>query len=86
MRYQIEIKRSALKQLNNLPAQIRRELTEAIDALAVEPRPVNCKKLSGVELYSMRVGNYRVLYEIVDQRLLVTVVRAGHRKDIYRRL
>lgn len=86
MRYRIEIKRSVLKELNKLPAQIRRDLTSAIDALAVEPRPVNCKKLSGIELYSMRIGNFRILYEVTDEKLLVTVVRAGHRKDIYKRL
>ncbi|MEZ4711012.1 MAG: type II toxin-antitoxin system RelE/ParE family toxin [Caldilineaceae bacterium] len=86
MRYRIEIKRSALKELSKLPAQIRRELTSAIDALAAEPRPANSKKLSGVELYSRRVGNYRVLYEIIDERLLVIVVRAGHRKDVYRHI
>lgn len=55
----------------------------AISALAVNPRPRGCRKLSSSEQYRIRVGDYRVLYEIEDDVLRVLVVKVGHRRDVY---
>ncbi len=56
-----------------------------MDGLAVNPRPKGVKKLSGLDdLYRIRVGDYRIVYQIHDDRLIVLVVRIGHRKDVYR--
>ncbi len=52
--------------------------------LADQPRPLGCEKLSGHELYRLRQGNYRILYEIVDHDRSVTVIKIGHRRDVYR--
>ena len=56
----------------------------AIGSLADDPRPTGSKKLKGEELYRLRAGVYRVVYEIFDDHLVATVVRVGHRKDVYR--
>ncbi|WP_338074530.1 type II toxin-antitoxin system RelE/ParE family toxin [Kineosphaera limosa] len=60
-------------------------LLNAIDELGQEPRPKGCRKLTGEEAWRVRIGSFRVIYEIADARLTVTVVRAGHRRDVYRR-
>lgn len=84
-RYQIEITPSALKQLSDLPRKPRERIAAHIEALGFEPRPRGVKKLSGEDdLYRIRVGNYRVIYAIRDDRLIVIVLRLGHRKDVYR--
>ena len=57
-----------------------------IQSLADDPRPPGCQKLSGAEKYRVRQGNYRIVYSIEDDRLLVLVVRLGHRKNVYRAL
>lgn len=54
------------------------------NGLAANPRPAGCEKLSGEEKYRIRQGDYRILYEIVDRDLIVTVVRVGNRRDVYR--
>jgi len=59
--------------------------TNRIDALREEPRPVDCEKLSGLERYRIRQGRYRVVYEITDECLIVTVVKVAHRRHVYRR-
>jgi mRNA interferase RelE/StbE len=67
---------------------IRQEQAEAIarkvDQLADQPGPPGCKKLKGSDYWRVRVGDYRVIYEIVDQFLLVSVMRVGNRRDVYR--
>jgi mRNA interferase RelE/StbE len=69
-----------------LPRSIQIRLVRAVYALADDPRPAGCKKLVGDKnLWRVRVGDYRILYEIHDKRLLVLVVRVAHRKDVYRR-
>jgi len=62
---------------------VRRILTR-IEALVDDPRPVGSEKLSGQERYRVRQGNYRILYEIIDDELVVTVVKVGHRRHVYR--
>ena len=82
--YKIEIKKSAAKEIGKLPRVVLKRILERIEALGEEPRPKGCKKLSADEKYRIRVGVYRVLYSIDDDRLIIFVVKAGHRKEIYR--
>ena len=83
-KYKIEIKRSALKEIKQLPAKDLKRILAKIESLSDDPRPVDCKKLSTEEKYRIRYGVYRILYEIKDDVLIVYVVKVGHRKDIYR--
>ena len=84
--YRVEIKRSAAKELEAIGTKKDRErIAEKILALASEPRPVGAEKLTDKEQYRIRYGNYRILYEVHDQILLVIVVKIGDRKDVYRR-
>ena len=82
--YRIEIKRSAVKELEAVPAKDRRRMTTKIQALAGNPRPAGCEKLSGHDKYRIRQGNYRILYTIEDDVLVVTVIKIGDRRDVYR--
>jgi mRNA interferase RelE/StbE len=82
--YKIFIKPSAAKELESVPTKDRRRLATKIKSLGSNPRPPGCEKLSGLERYRIRQGNYRVLYEIQDDVLIVLVVKVGHRKDVYR--
>ena len=82
--YSVRIKRSAAKELEAVPLKDRRRLVARIGRLGTEPRPPGCEKLSGEEKYRLRQGDYRIPYEIFDRELLVTVVRIGHRRDVYR--
>ncbi len=86
MPYQIEFSRRAEKQFEDLPQQIQQRIRPRIDALAEDPRPPGVKKLEETEnQYRLRVGDYRIVYEIHDAILLVILVRIGHRSDVYRR-
>ena len=83
--YHVHITVAAQKQLDSLPVRDQVRIREAIDSLANEPRPRGCKKLKGsTDTWRIRVGNYRVIYEVHDNQLLVLVVEIGHRKDVYR--
>lgn len=82
--YSVRIKRSAAKELEAVPLKDRKRIVRRIEGLAAEPRPSGCEKLSGEEKYRLRQGNYRILYEIIDQELIVTVVKIGNRRDVYR--
>ena len=85
MAYRIELKRSALKELDKAPKAVAGRLWAAIDALAAEPRPDGARKVRGHErAYRIRVGDWRIIYEVHDDQLLVLVIRARHRKDVYR--
>jgi mRNA interferase RelE/StbE len=85
MTYQIEIPRAAAKELAGVAQPNRDHIKAAIFALADDPRPNGCAKLAGFQCaYRIRVGSYRVIYEIRDQVLVVTVVKVGHRRDVYR--
>lgn len=83
--YRILLKRSVLKDLEPLPARDRSRILERIGALADDPRPHGCEKLSALERYRVRMGDYRIVYAIEDSDLVVWVVRVGHRRDVYRR-
>lgn len=82
--YSVVIRRSAGKDIEALPTADRRRVVARIRALATDPRPVGCEKLSGEEKYRLRQGDYRILYEITDRDLIVTVVKVGNRRDVYR--
>jgi mRNA interferase RelE/StbE len=82
--YKIELKKSVLKDFESIPKIDLQRILLAIKSLAKDPRPSQSKKLSGYEQYRLRQGNYRILYEIKDDVLIVFVVAVGHRKDIYR--
>ena len=82
--YSVLIRRSAAKEIEALPLKDRRRVITRIQGLAANPRPAGCEKLSGEEKYRIRQGDYRILYEIVDRDLIVTVVRVGNRRDVYR--
>lgn len=83
--YRLLIKPSAAKEIERLPTRkLRRAVVARIRSLADEPRPVGCVKLSGADKYRLRHGEYRILYRIEDDRLVVVVVRVAHRKKAYR--
>ena len=81
----IIVKPSADKALKRLPELAQRRITTAIDNLATNPRPVGATKVKGEErTYRLRIADYRVLYDIYDNKLVILVVRIAHRKDAYR--
>jgi mRNA interferase RelE/StbE len=82
--YSLSIKRSAAKELGQLPPKDRGRIVARIQLLAQDPRPQGAEKLSGQERYRIRQGDYRILYEIEDDILRVMVVKIGHRRDVYR--
>jgi mRNA interferase RelE/StbE len=82
--YSLRIKRSAAKEIEALPLKDRRRVVARIESLAENARPAGAEKLSGEDKYRLRQGNYRILYEIVDAELVVTVVKVGNRRDVYR--
>jgi len=86
MPYRVEVKKSAVKEIAALPKRDQRRVIRAIAALADEPRPEGARKLTGAEdAYRIRVGDYRIIYQIANDVLTVLVVRVAHRKDAYRR-
>ncbi len=83
--YRVEIARRALKSIQTLPKKEQQRVRAAIELLADTPRPPGCVALKGESsAYRVRVGDYRVVYEIHDARLLIQVVRVGHRRQVYR--
>ena len=84
MKFRVEFTSRALRDLRGFESQVRIRIGREIDLLEVEPRPRGCQMLKGEKgLYRVRVGDYRVVYEIHDKVLVVLVIRIGHRKDIY---
>ncbi len=83
MNYQVFILRSAQQALARLSKPNYMRVKDAIEALSQDPRPPGCKKLVNRDGWRIRVGDYRVIYEIDDPRRVVTVLHVGHRSDIY---
>jgi mRNA interferase RelE/StbE len=84
-RYDIEISETAEKQLKKLQRGDQRRVVRAIVALADEPHPRGSRKLSGYnDVFRIRVGRYRVIYSVSGNRLIVIILKIGHRKDVYR--
>ena len=85
MSYEVQILPKVARQIKALSVEVRQDISLTIRSLANEPRPIGVKKLSGEkDVYRVRVGNYRVLYQIVDKVLVVVVVSVGHRREVYR--
>ena len=82
-RYTVFILPSAQKQLNKLPGAIATRIEDKLLELEQDPRPPGCKKLKGRDAWRIRIGDYRVIYEINDDRLIVTVITIGHRREVY---
>ena len=87
MSYRIEIKRSAAKALKKIPKADRKRIADKIDSLAESlPNPDTTKMKGNNPFHKIRVGDYRIIYEIQEDVLLILLVKIGHRKDIYRKL
>jgi mRNA interferase RelE/StbE len=85
MAYAVEFSPGAAREFNKLAREIQRRLRPRIDALADYPRPSGAKKLKASEdLWRIRAGDYRIIYEIRDRILVVLVVRVAHRREVYR--
>ena len=83
--YEVRLRPAARRQLERLERVVQRRLLDAMAGLAEEPRPAGVKTLQGLPgLLRLRVGSYRVLYQVHDDRLLVLVLTLGHRRDVYR--
>ncbi|MEX2606066.1 MAG: type II toxin-antitoxin system RelE/ParE family toxin [Kiritimatiellia bacterium] len=82
--YEIVFKKSVKKDLKKVPKEDVLKILKLIRSLAENPRPPQVKKLSGQDRYRMRKGNYRILYSIEDDKLIITVVKVGDRRDVYR--
>lgn len=82
--YRVELRPAAVRALRRVDAQHRARIHGAIELLAVDPRPPSSRPLRGRDGYRVRVGDYRIIYTIEDDVLLVVVVTLGHRRDVYR--
>ena len=84
MTYSLQIKKSAAKALQKIEKDDRIRLIENIDRLRNEPNAGGVLKGEFAGLRRLRVGNYRIIYEVIDERLVILVIRIGHRRDVYR--
>ncbi len=85
MKYRIKVKRSAAKALKKIPKPDQKRISERIDNLAESlPNPDTSKMKGNNPFHKIRVGDYRIVYEIQDDVLLILIIKIGHRKDIYR--
>ncbi|HOL16974.1 MAG TPA: type II toxin-antitoxin system RelE/ParE family toxin [Bacillota bacterium] len=82
--YKIFFKRSVEKELAVIPKKELRTVLQRIKALAEDPRPPGCEKLTGTENYRIRQGRYRIVYAIEDRELTVIIYKIAHRKNVYR--
>ena len=83
--YKLVFRKSVSKDLRSIPNQDVARILQRLESLQENPRPVHSEKLSGLERYRIRQGVYRVVYEVQDRLLVVTVVKVGHRKHAYKR-
>jgi len=85
MAYSVTFTKASKRQFDKLPHPAKQRLGAAIEQLARDPRPAGAIKLSGEDgLYRVRGGDYRAIYQIQDERLLILVVKVGHRREVYR--
>ncbi len=86
MRYHVEFTTAAARQVRKLPHPARNRVLDVVENLAEDPRPRGAKKLAGEQrAWRIRIGDYRVIYDVLDEVLTVTVVRAAHRREVYDR-
>ena len=84
MNYRVILSRSARKQMERISGEIETRVLARLSELEINPRPPGCKKLKNRDAWRIRVGDYRVIYEIHDKILQVIVVTVGHRREVYR--
>ena len=85
MTYKIEFTKAEEKQLAAVPNTDMKRIAKRIDKLATNPFPVDCKKLEGEDdIYRIRQGDYRILYSVFEKKLIVLILKIGHRKEIYK--
>ncbi len=84
MNYNIQIIRTAQKYLSKIQKHDQDAIIKKIQNLATNPRPEGCKKLTGRKAWRIRIGNYRVIYEIYDRKLIILVIVIRHRRDAYK--
>ncbi len=85
MSYQVDLTPASVRQIKKLPSDIQQKVVLKLEELALEPRPDKVVKLEGTaSLYRVRLGKYRIVYQIQDELLLVTVVKVAHRREVYR--
>ena len=82
--YNVLVKPSAAKELENLPRKDRERVARKVQSLADQPRPHGCEKLSAEDKHRIRQGPYRVVYSISDAERVVLIVKVGHRREVYR--
>ena len=82
--YSVEISKSAAKEIRDLPKPYLVKILKIIKSLATNPHPAGSIKLTSVEAYRVRVGPYRVVYQVENEKLVILIVRVGHRKEIYK--
>ena len=84
MRYRVILPKSVQKALDRLPDEVVKRVLARLAQLETDPRPADVKKLKGREAWRIRVGDYRVIYEIHDRQLQILVITVGHHREIYR--
>lgn len=83
--YEVRITKSAEKELKKLDSSAVLKIVAAMKSLEFDPFPYGCRKLASYEdIYRYRIGRYRIIYEVQDKKLIVRVIKIGHRKDVYR--
>ena len=85
-KYELVVRKSVAKDLRAIPNVDVKRILNRIRALANDPRPAGCERLSGQARYRIRQGRYRIVYEIEDTRLVVLVIKVAHRRDVYREI
>lgn len=86
MSHRVEFTTAAARQVRKLPRPVRDRILDAVEDLGDDPRPHGAKKLTGEKTaWRIRIGDYRVIYDVLDTELTVTVVRAAHRREVYDR-
>lgn len=83
--YKIVVKKSVSKDLRSIPNKDVARILQCMETLQENPRPTGSEKLSGLERYRIRQGIYRIIYEVMDEHLIITIVKVGHRKHVYQR-
>ncbi len=84
--FQIEWRKSTKKDLRHIASEEVQKIVDAVAALAAEPLPHGCTKMHGSDCaYRIRIGDYRVIYEIYEQRVIIEIVRVSHRREVYRK-
>ncbi|HVQ44873.1 MAG TPA: type II toxin-antitoxin system RelE/ParE family toxin [Candidatus Saccharimonadia bacterium] len=84
MLYSVTFRASAARELRKLPISVRKQVSELIDSLTHDPRPHGVKKMTGVDAWRIRIGDYRVVYSVMDQQLVVEIIKIGNRREVYR--